>query len=171
MNDWRTQTENWLAHEASGHEAHADTAFAALLAALPATQPSGDFVRRTVMAAARARGRRRWAIALGTAAAAIGAVGAGTTAYGLLATVTWPLTMAAWAGAGWVGALLAVAATSVEWWAAMVQVGRLASAAVEAPGSAALLLLLGLIGAAALSGLQRLLRSDIPLRRPGPLYL
>ena len=85
MGSWHAHTERWLSSEHLAQETTADEAFAQVFAALPAVEPSDDFVRRAVQAAWQAEARRRRATAWATIAAClVAATVTGVGAYGVL---------------------------------------------------------------------------------------
>ena len=173
MGRWHTDTERWLSNEHLAHETGANEAFAQVFTALPAVEPSEDFVRRAVQAAWHARARRRRAIAYSSVAASLVAAAAtGVAAYGLFAGASgWPVTTIATVATSSAVSLLMATATSVEWWAAMIRASSMAVGIVTMPQNAVALLAIELAGGAALYALHRLLRTGSGFRDPGPLCL
>jgi len=173
MGRWHTQTEHWLSSEHLAQETAADEAFAHVFAALPAIEPSEDFVRRTVQAAWQTQVRRRRTTAYAAIAASLLAtVTAGVTVYALLGVASgWLLATIATVATGSTGALLMAATTSIEWWAEMTRASSLIAGVVAMPQSAVALLAIELAGGGALYALHRLLRAESGFRDPGPLCL
>lgn len=171
MGRWRTETENWLASEAHGHDEVADAAFGHVFRALPTVEPSPGFVARAVEAASLAHARRRRVVrVMAAAAASLLAAAAATVLYVVLATIGgWLLTTTAAAASGAVLSLVAAALTIVEWWAATADAGSTIAAVVANPYSLGALVAIELVAAAALYTLHRLLRSDIEVHSPGAL--
>jgi hypothetical protein len=173
MAGWHSRAELWLSSERLAQDAASDEAFAHVFAALPAIEPSEDFVRRTVQAAWRMRTRRRRATTfVAVAASLLATVTAGVTAYGLLGVASgWLLSTIATVAAGSARLLLVAATTSIGWWAEMTRASSLIAGIVVMPESAFALLAIELAGGGALYALHRLLRAEPGFRDPGPLCL
>jgi len=173
MGRWHRLTDDWLSSEHLDHEGAAHEAFSRVFAALPAVEPSEDFVRRAVHMAWQARARRRRVtVYAGLAASLVGAATAGVAAYGLLGEASgWLLTTIATTAARSTGPLLFALTMAIDWWAAMIHVGSLMAGVVGLPQGAAVLLALEVAGGGALYALHRLLRAESGFRDPGPLCL
>ena len=173
MGRWHRLTGDWLSSEHLDHEGDAHAAFSQVFAAIPAVEPSEDFVRRAVHMAWQAQARRRRVIVYAAfAASLVGAVAAGVAAYGLLGdTSGWLLATIATTAASATGPLLLAATIAIDWWAAMTHVGSLMAGVVGLPESAAVLLAMEVAGGGALYALHRLLRAESGFRDPGPLCL
>ena len=147
----------------------ADAAFSRLFSALPAVEPSADFVQRTVDAAWEARARRRaFRVAASVAAAAVLAFGV------LLATVGapgWLVLTSARIAAGSVMAVVWSATAAAEFWTLTMRAGTAFAGVVVMPQTVAVLVAIELVGAAALYSLHRLLRADIRFRNSGPICI
>ena len=173
MAGWHSRTEHWLSSERLAQDATSDEAFAHVFAALPAIEPSEDFVRRTVQAAWQARAhQQRVTASVAIAASLLATVTAGVTAYGLLGVASgWLLSAIAAVAASSTGLLLAAATTSIGWWAEMTRASSLIAGVIAMPQSAVALLAIELAGGGALYALHRLLRAESGFRDPGPLCL
>lgn len=172
MGRWRRLTDDWLSSEHLDREPAADQAFSRVFSALPAVEPSQDFVRRAVHLAWRERVRRRRMTVYAIAASLAGAATAGIAAYGLLGGLSgWLLAAMATAVASSTGPLLLAVTIAIDWWAAMTQVGSLIAGVVGLPQGAAVLLAMEVAGGGALYALHRLLRAESGFRDPGPLCL
>lgn len=171
MGHWRRQRENWLSSEQHGPDDAAEAAFAQAFAALPAVEPSGDFVQRAVETAWMARARRHRAVVFTSLAASILlAAMAGAIVYGIFGIAGgWLLTTAAQVVTGAIMSVLMAATTAVEWWSAGARAGSMVAAIAAMPQGAAALVTIELVGVAALYTLQRLLRAEIRFRDPGRL--
>lgn len=169
MGQWRDEADRWLTSEPHDDEA-AEASFAQLFTALPEEKPSAGFVQRTVAAAWAARVRRRRLAAGGAAAAALAALGGAAlvSAYG---APGWVLMTVAQVAAGSLTALLASAATLVEFGALMVRTGSAVGRVMVMPQGIATLVAIEVVGAGALYALHRLLRDDLRFRNSGPLCL
>jgi hypothetical protein len=167
MGDWRTRAGHWLSSEE--HDAgDAEEAFAQVFAALPAVDPSADFVQRATDAAWLARVRRRRVIAAGGLVASISI--AAPAAYGVFGVAgAWMLATVVSAVTGSVVTLLGAATTGLQWWYATAQAGMTMADVVAMPGSAAALFVMELVAVAALYMLHRVLRADLRWRDPGAL--
>ena len=173
MNRWHMLSDDWLSSEHLNHEGSAHEAFSRVFAALPAVEPSEDFVRRAVQMAWRAQARRRRVtVYAALAASLLGAAMAGVAAYGLLGETSGRLlaTIATTAVSS-TGPLLLAVTIAIDWWAAMTHVGSLIAGVVGLPQSAAVLLAMEVAGGGALYALHRLLRAESGFRDPGPLCL
>ena len=173
MSRWHRLTDDWLSSEHLNHEGSAHEAFSRVFAALPAVEPSEDFVPRAVQMAWRAQARRRRVtVYAALAASLLGAAMAGVAAYGLLGETSGRLlaTIATTAVSS-TGPLLLAVTIAIDWWAAMTHVGSLIAGVVGLPQSAAVLLAMEVAGGGALYALHRLLRAESGFRDPGPLCL
>ena len=172
MGRWRRLTDDWLFSEHLDREGAAHEAFSQVFAALPAVEPSEDFVRRAVYMAWQERDRRRRMTAYAMAASLVGAATAGVAAYGLFGGLSgWLLAAIATTVASSTGPLLLAVTIAIDWWAAMTQVGTLMAGVVGLPQGAAVLLAMQLAGGGAFYALHRLLRAESTFRDPGPLCL
>lgn len=168
------EIDRWLAAEAAGDEARAETAFVAALARLPRLAPLPGFADRVLRATpmgAQARLKRapvagaatlvegwRWAVA-----AALGITG---VAVSLLPALRWlPVESPRLSGVLKTGALAAAAVG--EWlqgglavWAFLLQFGRWVAVAVQTPEIAASLAGSAVVGAAGLYMLNHLLAPE-----------
>jgi hypothetical protein len=171
MAHWRTQTEHWLSSEEQGLDDAADAAFAQVFSALPAADPSPDFVQRTAAAAWRARAReRRIVAAAGLAASILIVFAAAAAGYGLFDVAGgWLLTTAATTVTNASVSVIVAVTTAVQWWFATARAGSAVAGIMATPQSAVALLGIELVGIVALYMLQRLLRSDIGFRGQGTL--
>ncbi|OFW02408.1 MAG: hypothetical protein A3I61_13140 [Acidobacteria bacterium RIFCSPLOWO2_02_FULL_68_18] len=170
MGRWRTDTDDWLNAEQQGPDEAAEAALARVFATVPTLQPSPAFVTRTAEAAWTARTRRRQSAGLAAAAAVLAAAAGAVVAYAVFGTrVGWLMTTAAAVASGSVLSLVSGTLTAAEWWSAAAAAGRTAVSAVVSPFSVAALGMVGLVAAAALYLLHRLLRSDVVVRRPGAI--
>ena len=167
MGRWQKNTEHWLLNEEQGLDDAADAAFQHVFAAVPAVEPSSDFVQRTVEAAWRARTRRRRIVLVsGLAASVLVAL----TAYGVFGIAGGRLlTIAAAVATNFAASLVAVGTTAVEWWFAFARASSAVAGIVATPQNAVVLLSIELVGIAALYMLQRLLRAEVRFRGPGAL--
>ena len=173
MGRWRTDTEQWLSsepHETDEAQAAADAAFARVFTALPAVDPSPDFVERAVYGAWRMRTRRR-AFATVAALIALALISASAGAvYSILGATSGTLwsPIASLATGSVVAAFSAIAAVAGWWWA----IARAATTMTEIlamPQGALAFLAIECVGAVALYTLHRLLRSDVRFGNPGTL--
>ena len=171
MGRWQKHTEHWLSNEEQGLDDAADAAFQHVFAAVPAVEPSSDFVRRTVEATWRARARRRRTVLVSSLAASVFvAVTAGATAYGVFGIAGgWLLTTAATLATNSAVSIIAAGTTAVEWWFATARAGSAVAGIVATPQSAVVLFAIELVGIAALYMLKRLLRAEVAFRGPGAL--
>jgi len=168
MGLWRAYTKNWLSSEQHDLDDAADAAFAQVFAALPAVEPSGDFIQRAVDAAwlARARWRRTIAVASLAASVLLAAV-AGAIAYGVFRVAgAWLLTTTAAVVTSSVVSVLTAAVTAVEWWSAAARAGSTVADIVATPQGVAALVTTELAGAVVLYMLQRLLPAELGSRDP-----
>ena len=171
MGRWQKNTEHWLSNEEQGLDDAADAAFQHVFAAVPAVEPSSDFVQRTVEAAWRARVRRRRVVLVsGLAASVFVALTTGAAAYGAFGIAGgWLLTTAAAVATNFATSLVAAGTTAVEWWFAFARASSAVAGIVATPQNAVVLLAIELVGIAALYMLQRLLRAEVAFRGPGAL--
>ena len=171
MGRWQKNTEHWLSNEEQGLDDAADAAFQHVFAAVPAVEPSSDFVQRTVEAAWRARVRRRRVVLVsGLAASVFVALTTGAAAYGVFGIAGgWLLTTAAAVATNFATSLVAAGTTAVEWWFAFARASSAVAGIVATPQNAVVLLAIELVGIAALYMLQRLLRAEVRFRGPGAL--
>ena len=171
MGRWRKLTDDWLSNEHLDQEG-ADKAFARVFAALPAVDPSEDFVRRAVHVAWQERHRRRQIKLFAVAVSIAGVTTAGIAAYGLLGGMSgWLLAAIATAVASLTGPLLFAVTIAIDWWSVMTQVGSVMAGVIGLPQGAAVLLAMQVAGGGALYALHRLLRAESGFRDPGPLCL
>ena len=147
-----------------------DAAFSRLFAALPAIEPSADFVQRTVDAAWEARAtRRRWArMAVAASVACAVMTIAALVAFGIPA---WVIPVAAQVAAASLMTIVWTATAVAEFWTLMLRAGTAIGRVVVMPQSVALLVTAEVLGAFALYSLHRLLRSDVRFRSSGPLCI
>lgn len=171
MAHWRTHTEHWLSSEQQGLDDAADAAFAQVFSALPAVEPSSDFVQRAAAAAWRARARYRRTVAVaGLAASILVVLTAAAAAYGVFGIAGgWLVTTAATMVTNAAVSVIVAATTAVEWWFATARAGSAVAGVIATPQSVVALLGIELVGVVALYMLQRLLRSEIGFRGPGAL--
>ena len=171
MGRWQKNTEHWLSNEEQGLDDAADAAFQHVFAAVPAVEPSSDFVQRTVEAVWRARVRRRRVVLVsGLAASVFVALTTGAAAYGVFGIAGgWLLTTAAAVATNFATSLVAAGTTAVEWWFAFARASSAVAGIVATPQNAVVLLAIELVGIAALYMLQRLLRAEVAFRGPGAL--
>ena len=171
MGRWQKNTEHWLLNEEQGLDDAADAAFHQVFSALPAVEPSSDFVQRAVDAAWRARARQRRIVLVGAVAASLFVVvTAGAAAYGVFGIAGgWLLTTGAAIASNAAVSIIAAATTAVEWWFATARAGIALAGIMATPQSAVVLFGIELVGVAALYMLQRLLRAEASFRGPGAL--
>ena len=171
MDRWRNHAEDWLSREQQGLDEAAEAAFRKAFGALRPVEPSDGFLSRAVDATWRARTRRRRSIALAGLAASVLLVASvsaiARVAYGVAGG--WLLTTAAAAMTGSAATLAAIAMDGAAWWSATALAGRVMADAVATPQGVAMVMTVEILGIAAACVLQRLLRTDVTFRGPGPL--
>jgi hypothetical protein len=168
MAPWRTHVETWLEAEQAGRDDAAEAALDHVFAALPAVEPSPDFVARASETAWAAAGHRRRMVGLAATVAAVLVVGA--SAAGLYVAfdgrIAWLLAAAASLASGAVLSLVTAGATVAGWWSISADAGLALATAIANPYSVVALATIELVAIAALVTLHRLLQSDVEIRAP-----
>ena len=172
MGHWRAQTEEWLSREQRGQDEAAERAFTEVFAAFPEVEPSQNFVRMATGRAWRAT-RHRYRLAVVSAVAAVTFAASGSiAAYTIWKSgESWPVVAAASTLPAAVSVLVTTLTTLVGWLTAAMHIGDLVAGIATSPGNLIGILCVGLISAAALYGLLRLLRTEFAPRMPGALCL